>query len=92
MRAERCCWSSVALTESPGLKSAQMNRATILTNGRLNTRGLLITYQSKKLQICVEGLAGLDDKELVRKLMEVRNVRRLVNDMPEAVDKLVKRK
>ena len=38
-----------------------------------------------------EGLAYLDDKELVKKLMEIPAVKQLVHELPEAMDKLVQR-
>ena len=45
-------------------------RETLPTNSQLNTRVLFITYQSKKLQLKCEGLAGLD-KDFVKKVLEV---------------------
>ena len=46
-------------------------RETLPLNSQLNTRVLFITYQSKQLQLKCEGLARLDDKDLVKKVMEV---------------------
>ena len=67
------------------------NHENLPVAGRLNTRALLITYQSPKLVLRAEGLANLDDKELVKKLLEIPAVQQLVHDLPEAMDGLARR-
>lgn len=72
-------------------KSAMRSKKNLPTNGRLNTRALLVTYQSKKLRLKLEGFGGLDDVQLVEKLSQVPEVAKLVHELPEAMDHLVKR-
>ena len=75
---------------SPG-NSVSKTREGFATANRLNSRALLITYQSKQLQLKLEGLAGLNDIHLVKKVMEVPEVIQLVKDLPKAIEIMCKR-
>ena len=58
---------------------------------RLNSRAVFVTYQSKKLQLKIKGLAGLEDKDLVQKVKAVPEVTQLCKDLPTAIESLVAR-
>ena len=74
----------------PG-ESIMKDRSDQPVNVRLNSRSLLVTYQSNQLCLQCDGLGGLKDEALVAKLIELPEVAKLCTDLPQAMDKVTKR-